>query len=200
MRVVKALMMLACVLFVTGPVHGDEGHEHVLDTSEEGMKAISKSLGVQCNHCHIQKTPEGKPDFEAPSKMKATAIHMKTHFVDQLTTADGKPVDCQTCHNGHAKFVPREPQSDLPRLAANMERREVMAIMRGFTKALDVKCLFCHEKATDGRMDPTIPTKYRRMARHMYDTFGSMKLLDGQPVTCNHCHGGKAEFLPRHGE
>lgn len=192
--------MLWLILSSVNGASADDGHEHILDTSREGMKAISKSLGVKCTHCHIAKTDEGKPDFKAPSKLKATAIHMKQHYVDGLLTADGKPLDCETCHQGEAKFVPREPTTELPRLAANMERQEVMKIMRGFTKALDVKCLFCHEKATDGRMDPTIPTKYRRMARHMYDTFGSLTLLDGQPVTCNHCHQGKPEFLPRHGE
>ena len=178
--------------------HADE--HHVLDTSEEGMKKLAKSLGVECKHCHVTQTDEGKPDFKATSPFKATAIHMKQHFVDSLRTADGKALDCQTCHNGQIKFVPREVEAVGARLTESMERREVMGMMRGFTKALGVKCLFCHKKAEDGRMDPTIPTKHRRMARYMLNTFSGLTLLDGSSVTCVTCHQGKAEFLPRHGE
>ena len=196
----RMMSVLAAAVLWVGVLQADEAHEHVLDTSEENMKAIAKSLGVKCTHCHTAKTGEGKPDFGAPSKLKATAIHMKTHFVDSLRTADAKTLECQTCHNGHARFLPRDTAPPATRMTENMERREVMAMMRGFTKALDVKCLFCHTKATDGRMDPTIPTKHRRMARYMIDTYGSLKLLDGQPATCATCHQGKAEFLPRHGE
>jgi cytochrome c553 len=173
---------------------------HVLDTSEAGMKKIAHALGVECTHCHVAKTADGKPEFKAPSPFKATALHMKQHFIDSLRTADGEALECQTCHNGTAKFVPRDPVVMEVRLAEGMERRELMGTMRGFTLALGVKCLFCHAKAKDGRMDPTIPTKHRRMARYMYDTFTSLTLLDGQPVTCMTCHQGKTEFLPRHEE
>ena len=194
-------MLFLGVLIVFGvvsAVYADD--HHVLDTSEENMKKIAKSLGVRCDHCHTGKTSEDKVDFKAPSIHKTTAIHMKQHFVDSLRTADGKALDCATCHNGVAKFIPREPKAASTRLAANMERRDVMQMMKGFTKSLGVKCLFCHTKATDGRMDPTIPTKHRTMARFMLDTYGSLKTLDGEGATCATCHQGKAEFLPRHGE
>ena len=200
MRLARMTCVIAAALLCSSAAYSDDDHKHVLDTSKENMQKIANSLGVKCFHCHTEKTAEGKPDFEAPSKLKATAIHMKTNFVDSLRTADGKELDCQTCHNGHAKFLPRDTEPSATRLVEKMERREVMALMRGFTKALDVKCLFCHAQAADGKMDPTIPTKHRRMARYMVDTFGSLKLLDGQPATCATCHQGKAEFLPRHGE
>jgi hypothetical protein len=201
MKFAKLTMMLAAAIMFTGAVYSDDDHAHVLDTSKENMKKMAQSLGVKCSHCHIDKTPEGKPDFEAASKLKDTAIQMKQHFVDSLRTTDGNSLDCQTCHNGHAKFITRDHETDTPpRLFANTERREIMTTMRAFTKALDVKCLFCHTKAADGRMDPTIPTKHRRMARYMIDNFGSLELLDGQPATCMTCHQGKTEFLPTHGE
>jgi hypothetical protein len=173
---------------------------HVLDTSEEGMKKIATALGVECVHCHTAKLDDDKLDFKAPSPFKATAFHMKQHFVDSLRTADGKNLECVSCHNGTAKFVPRDLESEEERLSATMERREVMALMRAFTKGLGVKCLFCHAKAEDGRMDPTVPTKNRRMARYMHDHFTQLTLLDGSPATCQTCHQGKAKFLPRHGE
>ena len=192
----KLLLRLFVVLGMMGTVFADD--HHVLDTSEENMKKIAKSLGVKCTHCHTAETAEGKPDFKAPSIQKTTAIHMKQHFVDSLRTADGKVLECATCHNGSARFIPREPAAPDERFTATMERREVMQTMKGFTKALGVKCLFCHTKAADGRMDPTIPTKHRTMARFMVDTYGSLKTLDGEAATCATCHQGKAEYLPRH--
>lgn len=198
MRLWRTILAVVVTLTVAGPVKADgDAHHHVLDTSEEGMKRIAGALGVKCFHCHTEKKADGKPDFDAPSPLKATAIHMKTHFVDSLRTAEGKALECQTCHQGVAKFVPRAIDPDLAALSANMERREVMKLMRGFTKSLGVKCLHCHEKAKDGRMDPKIPTENRRIARYMYDHFGSLTLLDGQPATCMTCHQGKVTFLPR---
>jgi hypothetical protein len=186
------------VLGLVGSAYADD--HHVLDTSKENMEKMAKSLGVKCSHCHTGKTAEGKPDFKAPSVQKTTAIHMKQHFVDSLRTSDGKVLECATCHNGSARFIPREPEAPAVRFTATMERREVMLTMKGFTKALGVKCLFCHTKAADGRMDPTIPTKHRTMARFMLDTYGDLKTLDGEAATCMTCHQGKAEYLPRHGE
>ena len=201
MRLGKVAIGLIAAVLWAGPSNAHEGEvHHILDTSEEGMKKIAGALGVECTHCHTATLADGKPDHEAPSPFKATALHMKQHFVDSLRTADGKAIECQTCHNGSVKFIPREPEPEGERLFAGVERREIMGTMRGFTKALGVKCLFCHTKAKDGRMDPTIPTKHRRMARFMQETFTGLKLLDGQPVTCKTCHQGKTEFLPRHGE
>lgn len=196
----RFMRFVLCVVGLWGPWSGDTqaDGDHILDTSEEGMKKIATALGVECIHCHVAKTPEGKPDFGAVSAFKATTLHMKTHFVDSLRMADGEILSCENCHNGHAQFIPREPDHDLEPLSANMERREVMKMMRGFTKSLGVKCLFCHEKATDGRMDPTIPTKHVRMARFMVDNFTSFTTLDGSPATCMTCHQGKAKYLPRH--
>ena len=202
MSLIRSIVMMGLVLLSSSndPAFAHADEHHVLDTSEEGMKKIAKALGVECTHCHVAKTGEGKPDFKSPSPFKATALHMKQHFVDSLRTADGKVLDCQTCHNGHVKFIPREVEAAGARLTETMERREVMGMMRGFTKSLGVKCLFCHAKAEDGRMDPTIPTKHRRMARYMLETYGGLTQLDGQPATCMTCHQGKAEYLPRHGE
>jgi hypothetical protein len=194
----KLFLRLFIMLGTVGSAFAD--HHHVLDTSKESMKKIAKSLGVECSHCHTAKTEEWQPDFKAPSIQKTTAIHMKQHFVDSLRTSDGKALECATCHNGSARFIPREPEEPAERFTAKMERREVMQTMKGFTKALGVKCLFCHTKAADGRMDPTIPTKHRTMARFMLDTYGDLKTLDGEAATCMTCHHGKTEFLPRYGK
>ncbi len=200
MKFLKTGILLVTATFAWGPLGGHADSHHVLDTSKDGMKKIAGALGVKCKHCHAAVTSEGKPDFEAPSPLKDTARQMKLHFVDSLRTADGKALECDTCHDGHAKFVPREAESAGESLTKTMARRELMTTMRRFTKALNVKCLFCHTKAEDGRMDPTIPTKHRRMARYMWDNYSDLKLLDGQQVVCMTCHQGKTEFLPTHGE
>ena len=199
MRGPRILLSLVALVTWVDAGRADEGHNHVLDTSQEGMKAIAKSIGVKCTHCHIAKTPDGKPDFSPMSPPKETAIHMKIHFVDSLKTADGGDVDCATCHNGVANFIPRGTEAPATRMMAGMERPAVMGVMKGFTKSLGVKCLFCHTKGDNGRMDPTIPTKHRTMARYMFENFTTFKRVDGSSPTCQSCHQGKAEFLPHHG-
>lgn len=173
-------------------------HEsHVLDTSGENMKAIANSLGVKCTHCHIEKESDGKPDFDAPSALKATAILMKVHFVDSLLTGEGEPVSCVTCHAGTARFLPRSSGKPATRLMEGMEGRDIMRVMRGFTKSLGVKCLHCHTKGNDGRMDPTIPTENRAVARFMFERMTSFQRVDGEATNCGSCHAGKVRFLPR---
>ena len=198
MQVSRIVISLAVVFVCVQTSTADPDHHHVLDTSKENMKVIAKSLGVQCTHCHIAKTPEGKPDFEPMSPLKNTAIHMKVHFVDSLRTSEGEAVTCLTCHGGEARFLPRGTEKPATRLMEGMERPDIMRVMKGFTKALDVKCLFCHEKNASGRMDPTIPTSHRTMARYMFETFTSFQRVDGSSSNCAACHQGKAEFLPRH--
>ena len=200
MRLGKVVIGLIAVAVWAGPASAHDEEHHILDTSEEGMKKIAHALGVKCTHCHTATLSDGKPDFKALSPFKATALHMKQHFVDTFKTGDGGTVDCLTCHQGTARFIPRDPEREGESLSSTMERKELMLTMRGFTKALGVKCLFCHKKAEDGRMDPTLPTKHRRMARFMRETFTGFKQLDGEPVTCVTCHQGKTKFLPRHGE
>ncbi|MDA0745164.1 MAG: hypothetical protein O2954_01515 [bacterium] len=182
-----------------GPAAGHEGKEHVLDTSKENMKKIAQSLGVKCSHCHIATTPEGKPDFEAPSPLKKTAIQMKMHFVDSLKTADGQAVTCETCHQGAARFIPRDLTNAKPsNLSEHMPRKEIFQHMKQIEADLGVKCDFCHVRSEDGKLTPEKPTKHKLMAKYMMDHFTSkLVTLDGEPVTCFTCHQGKAEFLSR---
>ncbi len=197
MRVFRTGLSIALVCTLPWSIGADEDHHHVLDTSEESMKAIAKSLGVECTHCHIEKTPDGKPHFEAPSVFKDTAIHMKIHFVDSLRTSGGEAVECATCHAGTARFLPRGTEKPASRLMEGVERKDIMRVMKGFTKALDVKCQFCHEKNDKGRMDPTIPTSHRTIARFMFENFTQFQRINDSAVNCASCHQGKTEFLPR---
>jgi hypothetical protein len=194
-------LTLALNVCSLGAHEGHDDSEYVLNVEKENMKAIAKSLGVKCGHCHLEKKPDGKPDFEAPSHFKHTAIHMKLNFVDGLKMKDGSEITCVTCHNGAHQFLPRDVSKAEPTslVASGMARKEIIQKMQTFRKALGVKCDFCHVRNEDGRIDPTQPTKHKIMAKYMIEHFTDKLLTkDGKPVTCDTCHPEKAEFLPRH--
>lgn len=178
---------------------GNGEETHVLDTSEEGMKRIARSLGVECTHCHVAEKPDGRPDFESPSPFKETARHMKIHFVDSLKTVSGEPLTCATCHQGKARFLPRDLKgAKRSGLSEFMPRREIVTLMKGISKSLGVKCSYCHVKGEDGRLDPARPTEHKLIAKYMMDHFTSGLVgRDGSEVTCFSCHQGKGHFLPR---
>jgi len=193
----KLLLIVLGMGVVPTGAHTDRGH--VMDTSEENMERIAASLGVRCTHCHTVRRPDGKPDFNAPSLFKHTAVHMKVHFVDGLKTPDGKALDCMYCHQGSARFIPRDFTNAKPsNLSERMPRREIFRRMKAIEKALGVDCEFCHVRREDGRLAPEQPTRHKLMAKYMMDHFeGSLVTSGGTPVTCGTCHAGAAEFLPR---
>ena len=188
------------VLFGLGTAGAHEGEKHVLDTSKEGMKAIAEVLGVECTHCHVAKKEDGKTDFKAPSALKDTAIYMKQHLVDRLLTKNGEPVTCATCHQGKARFVPKDTSLAKPSHLVGMSRSEIADMMKGIQQDIGAKgCDYCHVRKRDGRIDSTIPTPHKVAARFMMDHFteGLLDKNTGKPVTCKTCHQGKTHFLPR---
>jgi hypothetical protein len=73
----------------------------------------------------------------------------------------------------------------------------ILVIMRGFTKALGVKCNYCHVKE-EGKFDYPQWTKRKRIALWMHLQFvQKLKQADGTEVTCNTCHQGKRKILRR---
>jgi hypothetical protein len=75
------------------------------------MQAISASLGVQCNFCHMQN------DFasdERPEKKTARSMMTMVKSINQQFF-DGKPeVRCYTCHHGAAEPVSKPPANAAP--------------------------------------------------------------------------------------
>ena len=188
-----------CVIILLGSdIHADD--HHVLDTSKEGMEAISKALGVKCKYCHPAVNKAGERDYKAPSSFKKTALYMKHHFVDGLVTRAGKSIDCAFCHTGTAQFVVRDTSAAKPSQLAGMSRGEIVAMMKEMQKALGVKtCDYCHVRRRDGRLDPVTATPNKVVARMMMEKFTD-RLSDiktGKPATCQTCHDGKAKFLGR---
>ena len=65
------------------------------------MKYYNKSLGVECDYCHVPNK------FEIETPRRRTAKWMQEHLVDGLVTKDkSQPIDCHTCHDGRARFLP----------------------------------------------------------------------------------------------
>ena len=167
--------------------------------SPKKMKEIADALGAKCTHCHIEKKPDGKPDYAAPSPLKETAKYMKIHFVDRLVTMDGQPVECGACHAGRPTFLPRELPPDAPKSAVPGDQKATMKRMGVIAKALGVQCDFCHAKGPDGQFVYQLPTRHKQIAKYMMTEFvGRYRLKGGGDLTCATCHAGKTEFLPRH--
>ena len=195
------IQILVCLLLVS-VVQAHEG-EHKLDTSKEGMEAISKALGVKCSYCHPSKKADGKRDFEAPSKMKTVALFMKEHMVDKHVKTNGEPIDCAFCHQGKAKFVVRDTALAKPHRLAGMPRTEIVNLMKGMQRGLGVgSCDYCHARGRDGRLDHSIPTENNVVTRQMMDHFTDqlLQLKNGKPATCESCHSGKTTFVPPRSE
>jgi hypothetical protein len=82
-----------------GAIVGGKDEDAVTDI----MKAFTKALGVKCNHCHAREG--GKFDYGKWTKHKRLALWMYVNFNQKLKQADGGALNCNTCHQGKAKFL-----------------------------------------------------------------------------------------------
>jgi nitrate/TMAO reductase-like tetraheme cytochrome c subunit len=156
------------------------------------MQSWSAALGVQCNYCHIRP-------FEADTPRKAVARLMQRDYVMGMKHKDGSPLSCKDCHQGQPNFLRTRPfegilGKKLPdiRVLTGMDEERLMQVMAGFTKALGVKCSYCHASDTD--FDAEVPRK--QIARFMVTEFtGGLVKQDGSAVSCADCHKGHARLL-----
>jgi hypothetical protein len=91
------------------------------------MQAISQSLGVQCNYCHVQEGRGGRNDFasdEKPTKKAARGMLVLAREINaKLPDAVGKSaeattrVGCATCHRGVP--IPKQITDIVTEAAAN---------------------------------------------------------------------------------
>jgi hypothetical protein len=108
------------------------------------MNTFTKSLGVQCSHCH-------EKDFKAPTAKKKIATHMWNDFTRSLAMAEGPAAGgtlyCDSCHQGRAEFLDR---SDLKQLGAWMQENYVDKLKRADKK--DHDCSTCHGDPFEGKI------------------------------------------------
>lgn len=170
-----------------------------LEPSQANMEAISRALGVECSYCHPARKPDGTPDYEAPSVRKAISVYMKRHFVDRLRTVTGGVVGCVDCHQGKARFVPRDAaQVPASTLSTRLPRDVITREMRRISDDLGVECDACHRMRDDGRLNASVQTSEKVAAKFMMDHFpGRFVSANRKAITCATCHGGRQTFLPR---
>lgn len=69
----------------------------------------------------------------------------------------------------------------------------LLAVMDTFTRALDVRCTWCHLPS-----DYSAPTARKAAAAYMWDAFvAQLELVDGAPLYCDSCHHQSTVFLHR---
>ena len=108
-------------------------------TLRQVMKTFTRSLGVPCAGCHDVKA------FAAPTRKKTIATHMWNDVARGLTTKDGAPLYCDSCHDGKATFLDR---SDAKQLAAWMEQAYVAPLSRA--DGNEHNCATCHGEPFEG--------------------------------------------------
>ncbi len=174
------------------------------------MRDWSTALGVDCSYCH-------QASFEAETPRKQIARQMQREYLAALKRQDGSAISCQDCHQGQPNLLSvrasaySKPSSGLLRpLRVKLKstgvvlwrastkvrflpKKHFMEGMRSFNQALGVNCSYCHKQ---GDFEAETPRK--QTARFMLKEF-SAKLTkpDGQPVSCNDCHQGRARPLTR---
>lgn len=158
------------------------------------MQQWAASLGVKCSYCHVRP-------FEQDTPRKMTARLMLRDYVMGMKHKDGSAVSCKDCHNGQATPLRTRAfetaftmkQGGRQVLNKDMSRDKVMEVMNAFTKALGVKCDYCHNMAA---FDFNQDTPRKQIARFMMTEFsGKLAKADGSSVTCYDCHKGQPRPL-----
>ncbi|HKV40177.1 MAG TPA: photosynthetic reaction center cytochrome c subunit family protein [Blastocatellia bacterium] len=165
------------------------------------MRKMTTGLGVECSFCHHA------PGFDSDTPRKEVARLMVRDYVLGMKHKDGSPVTCNDCHQGQANFLRTLPFEKAAgkwaqgrQVFKGMPEDRLMAVMEHFTKALGVKCDYCHTADFEDE------TPRKQIARYMMTEFSAKYVkTDGTPVTCDDCHQGHAKPLavlpfPRHEE
>ena len=76
------------------------------------MRTYARSLGVRCEHCHVEEgegpTSDAKPEKDVARTMMRMTTRLNADYVSKINE-HGTTVTCYTCHRG--KVV---PESTLP--------------------------------------------------------------------------------------
>ncbi|CAN5784266.1 hypothetical protein BH09MYX1_BH09MYX1_34750 [soil metagenome] len=103
------------------------------DKLRKVMKLISKSLGLQCNGCHLD-------DMAAATPRKKVAEKMWDDYARGFAMADGTPLFCDSCHQGSVAILDR---TDKRALGKWMDASFV-AKLKPKAKSASMECATCH--------------------------------------------------------
>jgi hypothetical protein len=179
------------------------------------MEAISVSLGVECEYCHVSGDPASdvKAAKETARQMMRMAADAGTSYFEALEAPS-----CWTCHRGSP--VPEaEPVSEAPgttpraiqsafsnedrlsgevygniRQYEDLPANALLGVMEFYSRALGVTCDHCHvegEWASDARL-------MKLMSRRMLEIGEALQreyFTTPGAVSCWTCHRG--ETLPQ---
>jgi hypothetical protein len=98
-----AALAAAAALALGGALGGGAAAQEKEPPAEvmKRMKFYNEALGVDCDYCHVPNK------FEIDTPRRKTAKWMQQQMVDALVTKDGnRSIDCRTCHDGRARFLP----------------------------------------------------------------------------------------------
>ncbi len=98
------------------------------------MDYVAEATGADCTDCH-----KSEDDLKAKTPRKAVAMHMWNDWSRELTTADGGPVFCDSCHHGSLKILDRR---DTEKIAEFMKANMVGKLVRKDKKK--ESCATCH--------------------------------------------------------
>ena len=171
------------------------------------MRDWSTALGVDCSYCH-------QASFEAETPRKQIARRMQRDYTAALKQSNGSAIRCQDCHQGQPNPLSVRASAYGKSSAGNpvlrtlrvklkstgvvlwrvstkvrfLPKDHFMEGMLSFNQALGVNCSYCHKQG-----DFEAETPHKQTARLMLKEFSAQLIKpDGQPVSCNDCHQGRA--------
>ena len=111
-------------------------HQMTEAQRREMMKLFARSLGVECNYCHVVE------NYGQPTVRKAVAEAMYREFVRGLRHKQGQaPLFCDSCHPGRPTFVDRS-RSDEDAVREFMSANFVQPLERA--DGQEHRCRTCH--------------------------------------------------------
>ena len=177
-----------------------------------GMDFFSKSLGVDCTHCHVQNEFE-KDD--KPTKQNARKMYRMSQLVRKELNVSR--VTCYTCHRGHAQperpnFASKEEIEKMQKEAEKDKRPSQeafkniqvlkgvpagrwMMIMTMFSKSLGVDCTYCHVEGAFEKDDKPTKQTARKMLRLTGTIYREIYESKDSPINCYTCHRGQAQIV-----
>jgi hypothetical protein len=111
------------------------------------MNFISTSLGVRCDHCHVNRNNNWDfPSDEKPEKQTAREMIKMVQGINKTSFRSNTAVGCYTCHRGHTSpmGIPQLPVSDtaprfenvMPGAATKETLPTIDQILTKYTEAL----------------------------------------------------------------
>ena len=179
-----------------------------LDQVRQFMQAVSASLGVECEHCHV----DGSFELDTiPAKGTARAMMRMAAALGETTFELLDAPSCWTCHRGSPApeavppplLIPLDPPpapfsesaSPAEDVYANIQvhrglpASELRGVMGGYGRALGVGCDHCHQPGDWAGDANVLKPLTRAMVEMQRAVTRELGFEEGR-ITCWTCHRG----------